>query len=507
MPFSDYPLSAASVTTIGGKAVTEGMARSDVNDVLRQLAADGRALADEVAAISTGDTFNQLTALEAATARIERMYPPFSEVGDVLIGDVVPTAATPLAAIRLSATWFMVRVRSTTLADVSLDDVYWDEYFFRDPDGYSEVDAGWQLVGHRAYYNKRYSTWFIAPDGAGDIPNADFAIRLGLAANAYHSGGEGPSFYYTGFGHGRAYVDSTAVSILLDGAGSNLQDTANWAVGATITGSTLDITAPFKLRALAATLGANPLNTTNASGTLTINHTGHGFSTGQFIKLESVDLQPGLNGLTYAQLNGRYAITVVNANSYTVATGGTATSTGSGGGSVVQVFADCVDLAYTQSLGTFGLRRKGAYDASIAGFAIQDSYGYMLPVNPYEVTHFKPSDTDAIELVQDDEQKGNWTGGTSLYHQAYNGARDTILCQMYLEYSQPLRKALGGLSAWGQNTFGRYFFRDLGDYGKYYVFINSSEEIPPRTAFTLSVGEVFEWQSLLRTEYRAEGPR
>lgn len=449
---------------------------------------------------------SQITALEAATARLQRMSPPYTKVAGVYVADVVPTASSPMAAKRLHADWILVRVRSSTLAAVSLDDVYWDEYYLRNSRGYADVGSGWQLVGWRAYYNSRYSTWLTSPDDEGGIANADFALRLGLYSSSYHSGGEGPAYYFTGFGHGRAAASDADISIIKDGGGSNLNPTAAWPVGTTLLGSTLDFTTNFKLRTLTATLGSNPIATTNGSGTVTVSQSGHGYSTGQFVTLEGVP-GAGVNGITFAQLKARQQITVVDANTYTMATGGTATSTGSGGGSSIQVFADVVNLTYTQFFGTHGLRRKGAYSASLAGYGIQDSYGYMLPVNSYEVTHFKANGETAIALTQDSQQKGTSTTGTAVYHQAYNSARPTIIAQMYLEYDQPLRKASGGLSAWGQNYAGRYFFRDLADYAKYYVFINSSEEALPRTAWPMTVNEVFEWQSLLRTEYRAGGPR
>jgi hypothetical protein len=527
LAITDYNPSASLNTTIGGINVAEGMARSDVNNAIRLIMADVAALpasggaaligsasgmtvqAELTASATEIDTaVTQITSLEVATSRMQRMYPPFTQVAGVFVGDVVPTAANPMACKRLHADWILVRVRSAVLAGVSIDDVYWDEYYLRNPRGAADIESAWQLVAHNAYYNQRYSTWLISPDDAGNIPNADFALRLGKYANAYHSGGEGPSYYYTGFGHGRAFANDSAINIIKDGGGSNLNPTAAWPVGTTLLGSTLDVNTTFKLRAFTDTLAASPIATTNTSATITVTHTAHGYTTGQFVKMEGVPTI-GLNGLTYAELTARLSITVVNANSYTIVTTGVATSTGSGGGSAIQVFADAVSLLYETAFSTAGFRRKGAYSATLAGYAIQDSYAFMLPVNPYEVTNFKPSATTAVAIARDGAQKGNWTGGsnTSIYHQAYNSARSTIMQRTHLEYGQPLRKALGGLAAWGQNVFGRYFFRDLADYAKYYVFINSSEEATPRTSFPLTVAEVFEWQGTLLTEYRAGGPR
>ena len=212
MAITDYNPSASLNTTIGGINVAEGMARSDVNNAIRLIMADVAALpasggaaligsasgmtvqAELTASATEIDTaVTQITSLEVATSRMQRMYPPFTQVAGVFVGDVVPTAANPMACKRLHADWILVRVRSAVLAGVSIDDVYWDEYYLRNPRGAADIESAWQLVAHNAYYNQRYSTWLISPDDAGNIPNADFALRLGKYANAYHSGGEGPS--------------------------------------------------------------------------------------------------------------------------------------------------------------------------------------------------------------------------------------------------------------------------------------------------------------------------
>lgn len=78
------------------------------------------------------------------------------------------------------------------------------------------------------------------------------------------------------------------------------------------------------------TLAANPIATTNGSGTVTITDTSHGASVGDYVTISGAT---AFNGLTSGQLNQEFAIvTVPNANTYTVATGGTANATSSGGG-------------------------------------------------------------------------------------------------------------------------------------------------------------------------------
>lgn len=80
-------------------------------------------------------------------------------------------------------------------------------------------------------------------------------------------------------------------------------------------------------------LGANPIATTNTSGTVRIYHTNHGFMVGDKVTLSGAT---ATNGITAPQLNTQQ--TIVNADdidSYTVTTAGTATSTGRGGGSAI----------------------------------------------------------------------------------------------------------------------------------------------------------------------------
>lgn len=53
MSFADYSSTPALNVTIGGVSSAEGCAAGNVNNICRQLAADGRALYDTVSAINT----------------------------------------------------------------------------------------------------------------------------------------------------------------------------------------------------------------------------------------------------------------------------------------------------------------------------------------------------------------------------------------------------------------------------------------------------------------------
>ena len=86
------------------------------------------------------------------------------------------------------------------------------------------------------------------------------------------------------------------------------------------------------------TLGANPIVTgSSGSGVVTVNHTNHGARTGDYVTLSGATTT---DGITAAQLNLEFELTVVNSNSYTVTTAGSASSgsTAGGGSSVIAAY-------------------------------------------------------------------------------------------------------------------------------------------------------------------------
>lgn len=92
MGFRDYSTSAASNTSISGINTDEGMARADVNNVLRQLAADGKALSQSVTrsvfeygAVGDGvtdDTASFQNAIDAGEGIV------FIPAGSYVVGDL-----------------------------------------------------------------------------------------------------------------------------------------------------------------------------------------------------------------------------------------------------------------------------------------------------------------------------------------------------------------------------------------------------------------------------------
>jgi protein involved in ribonucleotide reduction len=86
----------------------------------------------------------------------------------------------------------------------------------------------------------------------------------------------------------------------------------------------------------------NPFATTSGSGTVVVTHTAHGLTNGQYVRYAGATAVGGLSG---PLLNRSFAITYINANSYSIAMGNngygtaiTASSTTSGGGTVTAYY-------------------------------------------------------------------------------------------------------------------------------------------------------------------------
>ena len=140
------------------------------------------------------------------------------------------------------------------------------------------------------------------------------------------------------------------------------------------------------------TLGANPFNTTGGagSGVITVTDTGHGVTLGSYVTFSGAT---AFDGLTTANLNKEQVVTaVVNANSYRVNTGGTASSGGTaGGGSSVEA-AYQINIGLNTTIlgpgwgaGTWGRFTWGSGAGSLAGNTLRlwfaDDFGEDLLMN------------------------------------------------------------------------------------------------------------------------------
>lgn len=73
----------------------------------------------------------------------------------------------------------------------------------------------------------------------------------------------------------------------------------------------------------------NPFETIEGGGTVEVTHVLHGFATGATVTISGAG---NVGGITAAELNGAKVVTVIDDNTYSIATGGTATESTVGGG-------------------------------------------------------------------------------------------------------------------------------------------------------------------------------
>ena len=153
-------------------------------------------------------------------------------------------------------------------------------------------------------------------------------------------------------------------------------------------GSLYDIT-PIRRT---VTLGSNPLNTSGGagSGIITVSDNGHGITVGSYVTFSGAT---AFDGLTTANLNKEQVVTqVVDANSYKINTGGSASSgsTAGGGSSVVAAYQINIGLNSTVlgsgwGAGTWGRFTWGSGAGSLAGQTLRlwfaDDFGEDLLMN------------------------------------------------------------------------------------------------------------------------------
>ncbi len=158
---------------------------------------------------------------------------------------------------------------------------------------------------------------------------------------------------------------------------------------------------------------------------------------------------------------------------------------------------------------TQGLSEALSWTALIADVGWNDSYAPMHAVNAaVSANRAKLGGQTEIVLNQDGTQKGNWNTTTpSPVLQFYDVSDPTIVAAVRSVYGPPLRKNGTSISpAWALNRFGRVHVTDDADFSKFRVFVASSEEIPPRTAWPMLVGDTYTTLSYRRTEYLPGGP-
>mgnify|MGYP005820368197 FL=1 len=124
-----------------------------------------------------------------------------------------------------------------------------------------------------------------------------------------------------------------------------------------------------------ATLGTNPLKTGSAgSGVVTVTAAAHGAVNGDFVTLSGAT---ATDGITAAQLNTEHEITLIDSNTYTIPTGGSASSgsTAGGGSSVVAVYQINSGISLSMPGVGFGAGLWGGLSVGYSQTTLNDSGG------------------------------------------------------------------------------------------------------------------------------------
>lgn len=157
-------------------------------------------------------------------------------VADISYPDITPTVEQPVAALKVSAERWLIRTLSVE-GGARID---FDEFVMIVPNGTPGLEAGWQLVQHHAEVSAKLRQWNTLPARITEASTQEFAWRMGEAGAVYRSGGDGPDFYYAGFGHGhmryRASSGFGASTISLD----DRDELIAAPVGTAVYGSKLD---------------------------------------------------------------------------------------------------------------------------------------------------------------------------------------------------------------------------------------------------------------------------
>jgi hypothetical protein len=149
-------------------------------------------------------------------------------------------------------------------------------------------------------------------------------------------------------------------------------------------------------------LGTNPLTTGAASsGVVTVTAPSHGAVNGDFVTLSGATTT---DGITAAQLNTEHELTLIDSNSYTISTGGSASSgsTAGGGSSIVATYQINIGLGTVIAGTGFGAGLWGGLSTGYAQTTLNDSGG------------ISDSDTTFILTSASDFETASTTTGADL---------------------------------------------------------------------------------------------
>ena len=149
------------------------------------------------------------------------------------------------------------------------------------------------------------------------------------------------------------------------------------------------------------TLGANPLKTGAASSAVvTVTALSHGAVDGDFVTFSGATTT---DGITAAQLNVEHELTIIDSNSYTITTAGSASSgsTAGGGSAVVAVYQFNTGLGTVIAGNGFGAGLWGGLTTGYAQTTLNDSGGINSSVTSFILTSAASFETAATTTGAD----------------------------------------------------------------------------------------------------------
>lgn len=201
---------------------------------------------------------------------------------------------------------------------------------------YAESPAGTTLVRGNHFFNGRPSG-----DPTVNLPNIYLGPGVGLYSFVHNYCDNGTIELYTdnvafdsNFGLLSSNADLDYWCRLYGAVGRNHPDRFQWRnwqfSGSDLSGGTVPalVYQPYTFFSGVLT---NPFTTTNGSPTVVVAHTAHGIPVGGGPVTATFSGASAVGGIT---INGTYAVTGVDANTYTITHGSNATSDATGGGSV-----------------------------------------------------------------------------------------------------------------------------------------------------------------------------
>ena len=142
-------------------------------------------------------------------------------------------------------------------------------------------------------------------------------------------------------------------------------------------------------------LGTNPLKTgASGSSVITVTAPSHGAVTGDFVTLSGAT---ATDGITAAQINTEHVVTIIDSNSYTITTVGTASSgnTAGGGSSVVATYQINTGLSTVVSGNGWGAGTWGGYSTGYSQTTLNDSGGISNSDTSFTLTSASDFETAA----------------------------------------------------------------------------------------------------------------